>query len=121
MTNVIQRKDLGEIHPAERVKFWFDLKGYSAFDPSNPDGAETLTAGPSWKCVTTADTSTDLGGTIVQSTDYDDATKRVAVEVASMTDGNTYYLIGLLTVSSSRKYIVVGKVKCTDHGINVTF
>jgi len=117
-SNIIEIKDLGEKHPSEIIKFWFDLTGNTAFQGSS---AETIDENATWRVVTTSDTSTDLSSSMVNTSDYDNTLKRIAVEIQAGTDGISYYVIGLLQVASDRKYVVAGKLLVTDHGIDVSF
>lgn len=118
MSNVIVAIPLGKQHPNEIVKYTFELSNVSAFTGTNP---ETLTASASWKVVTTSDTDSDLSATMVHATDYSNTTnqKSVSVEIKNGTDGTSYYVVGLLTVSSGRKYFVAGKLTFTDIGIDI--
>ena len=113
--NSIVIAELGEKEKAENVKYWFDLTGDSAFTGSSP---ETLNANAAWYLTTVDAPSTNIPS-MIAANDYDDTLKRIAVQITGGTTGTSYYVKGKLTVSSGRIYVVVGKVKIVDKGVQV--
>ena len=118
MANVIIRENLGEQHPSEVVQYTFDLKQNSAFVGTS---AETLDENAVWRVVKSDALTTDLSSTMVNASAYNNTLKTISVEIQAGVDGSTYYVAGLVTVASDRKYIVIGKLKFENKLISVAF
>lgn len=116
MANKVKISDLGEKEQAERLKFWFDLTGDSAFVGT---GAETIDENAAWYVTTTDARSVNIPS-LVAAYDYDNTNKKIAVELAvGGTVGTSYYVKGLLIVASDRRYVVVGRFTVVQKGATV--
>ena len=109
--------DLEEKHPVEIVEYQFDLSKNSAF----ASGADVLDSQAAWYVYDTDDLDTNLSATMVYAYDYDAATNIIKCTVQIGTTGKTYYLVGVVTVTSSgRKYLVIGRFRVKSLGVSAT-
>jgi hypothetical protein len=94
------------------VQYKFDLTRISAF---GEDG-ETV-AGVSFYVYDKADLTTNIPSMLNASGYGDDY---VTAEIRNDVSGHVYYLAGVITSSSNRKYVVLGRFSSNNLGVSAT-
>jgi len=109
----IEVQDLEGKHPSERIQYTFNLVRYKTFG----DGTDTVSS-VEWYVYLSTNLSSNLSTAMVAAKSHTNTS--VSVEISNGATGVSYYVVGLITAASGRKYIVMGRFAVNNQGIALT-